>query len=216
MLADTINSFIENRLSSVYTAIPGVVKKITGNIADIQPAVSKNGVSLPVLPDVPIVFPASSKGGFVFEVAKGDSVLLIFCSSSIDEWLAGNGKESDTDDPRRFDITDAVAIPGLFSLGSVPKLGTTDGCIMSHEDTTITIKKSGDVVIGGDSAKKLINEEFQDMFNDHTHDYIDTIFAGTGISTPTASLSGSPHSDATGIIPIAITDSEMTSKTSAV
>ncbi len=169
MLADTINNFIESRLSSVYTALPGVVTKILGNVADVQPAVSEMGVVLPVLPDVPIVFPASKTAGLVFDVAVGDSVLLIFTTSSIDEWLAGSGSLADTDDPRRFDVTDAVAIPGLFSLKSAPILAPTDGCVMNYEDTTVTIKKNGDVVIGGVGATALVKEAVLSTLSTHTH-----------------------------------------------
>jgi len=222
LLADTINRFIESRLSSVYTAIPGVVKKISGNIADIQPAVSETGVVLPVLPDVPLVFPSSKTAGFVYEVSKGDSVLLIFCSSSIDEWLAGDGAEADTDDPRRFDITDAVAIPGLFSLSETPKLDSSDGCVMNHEDTTITIKKNGDIVIGGDSAKKLVNEEFKEVFNDHVHNFFAAPTGTFSTSKPAVSLSTAippiptPVGGEVALFGTAITDKELTDKTSAV
>jgi hypothetical protein len=168
-MADTINNFIENRLTTIYTSMPGIIKKISNGVADVQPAVSQDGVELPVLPNVPVIFPASKTAGFVFDINVGDTVMLMFSTNSIDEWLAGSGRESQTDDPRRFDITDAVAVPGLFSLSSVPNISSSDGCVMNYEDTTVKIKKNGDVEIGGATATALVRDSFIDAFNTHTH-----------------------------------------------
>ncbi len=208
---EAVRTIVNSRLSTVFSAMPAVIESYSGGKATVKPAINISGSDkMPVLSDVPVVFPNSSSAGIVFEVSKGDPVLLVFSCNSIDEWLQSNGKDTETDDPRRFDITDAIAIPGLFPFGSAPELSTSDGCVMRYKDTSVTIKKNGDVQIGGASAKKLINEEFKSVFNNHTHDYVDT--KGT-VATP--SLTGSPHSDPAGLIPIQITNNEMTSIFSA-
>ncbi len=208
---EAVRTVVNSRLSTVFSAMPGKIVKIGNGKADVEPVINIAGSSrLPVLPDIPVVFPASNTAGFVLDINKGDTVLLVFSNSSLDEWLNGNGGSVETDDPRRFDLTDAVAIPGLFSFTESPTLNSDDGCVMRYKDTSVTIKKNGDVQIGGASAKKLINEEFKSVFNNHTHDYVDT--KGT-VATP--SLTGSPHSDPAGLIPIQITNNEMTSIFSA-
>ncbi len=167
---ETVRNIVNSRLSTVYTALPAVVESFKNGKATVKPAVSIAGSDkLPVLGDVPVMFPSSKTAGIVFEVSKGDPVLLVFATSSLDEWLQSNGTDTDTDDPRRFDLTDAIAIPGLFPFGNAPELSATDGCVMNYEDTTITIKKSGDIVLGGKSAKALVTDTFVDLFNTHTH-----------------------------------------------
>ena len=186
MLVDTIRNVVQERLSTVYTSIPGKVVKFNNGKADVEPLVNLQGDSkLPVLPDIPVVFPSSSTAGIVFEVAKDDTVLLVFSNSSLDEWLNGNGGAVDTDDPRRFDLTDAVAIPGLFSFTQAPELSATDGCVMSYDDTKITIKKSGDIQIGGVGATALVKDTFIDLYNAHTH-ICASPGSPTGVPTPPA------------------------------
>ena len=45
----------------------------------------------------------------------GDGVLLVFAQRSLEGWLSGN--DAAPDDPRRFDLSDCVAVPGLRATG---------------------------------------------------------------------------------------------------
>jgi hypothetical protein len=68
--------------------------------------------SLPVLNNVPVVFPGG--GGFrvTFPIKVGDVVLLVFNDRSLDVWKSKGGEV----DPLLFNrhhLADAVAIPGL-------------------------------------------------------------------------------------------------------
>lgn len=87
---------------------------------------------LPVVCDVPVVFPGSGPYRITFPVAAGDTVLLVFASSSIDKWLAVGG-EVDPEDDRRHHISDAIAIPGLFDFAHVPTTAPTDAMVL-HAD----------------------------------------------------------------------------------
>jgi hypothetical protein len=71
-----------------------------------------SGESLPVITDVPVVFPGAGDYSVTFPIAKGDTVLLIFAEGSLDQWLTKGG-EVDPQDDRRFSLTDAIAIPSL-------------------------------------------------------------------------------------------------------
>jgi hypothetical protein len=68
---------------------------------------------LPIICGVPVVF--FSVGGYSLTapVNVGDFVLLVFSSESLAEWLTNDGRDVDPKDPRRHDINDAIAIPGL-------------------------------------------------------------------------------------------------------
>lgn len=67
---------------------------------------------LPVVTDVPVCFPGSGGARFKFPVSVGDTVLLVFASSSLDLWLAQGG-EVDPGDDRRHHLSDAIAITGI-------------------------------------------------------------------------------------------------------
>lgn len=69
-------------------------------------------LELPVLSDVPVDYPGG--GGFVitWPLVAGDSVYIMVCDRSIDEWRAGDPSPATPEDPRRFSLSDATAYPG--------------------------------------------------------------------------------------------------------
>ena len=104
---------------NIHTALPGKVVQYDGSRSvDVQPLIQKKladgtFIELPVIVDVPLIFPGSSTGVFTFPIKRNDGVLLVFSERSIEEWM-GTGANSQPGDLRRFSLTDAIAIPGLF------------------------------------------------------------------------------------------------------
>jgi hypothetical protein len=124
-LAQVLRAAIDQALDDVHVMLPGRVEKYdaASQTASVKPVLKRRlklqGDSelveaLPVIPRVPIVFPRA--GGFFvsFPIAPGDFVMLVFSERSLDKWLQGNGGDTDPDDFRRHDLSDAVAIPGLY------------------------------------------------------------------------------------------------------
>jgi len=145
---DIFRDSVNAMLCNVHTSLPGIVVSYdaTNNKATIQPALNKNFTSgevpMPILESVPIMFP----NNIVFPVNKGDYVLLIFVERSIDLWLSVGGQVTPTD-PRKFDLSDAIAIPGLMPFTQTyPNNNNTD-YIISFGGSTITIKPNGDIQI---------------------------------------------------------------------
>ena len=64
--------------------------------------------------NVPVLFPRSRKAAVTFPLEKGDTVLLVFAERSLDEWIEKGGNKVSPEDPRRHDMSDAIAIPGCF------------------------------------------------------------------------------------------------------
>lgn len=136
---------------------------------------------LPVINGVPVVFPGA--GGFrvTFPVAVGDTVLLVFSSSSIDRWLALGG-EVDPQDDRRHSINDAVAIPGLRDFAH--SLASTPSTMSLGKDGGPTIEISGTDIQAGGSNNLVTRAEFLS----HGHPII-----ATGAISPCAGpVSGAP------------------------
>lgn len=190
-LPGVIDGAITARLKNLRVAMPARVETYDAatQSCSCQPLVydgyfdetgRRQAEKLPVVTSVPVCFPGS--GGFrvTFPLSTGDTVLLVFASSSIDRWLA-NGGEVDPIDDRRHHLTDAIAIPGLRDLSHA---------VTGVPSTTMSIGKTGgptieigtDIRAGGSNNLVLRSE-----FLAHTH-----ATAGTGTpSPPIAGPSGS-------------------------
>lgn len=113
---------LDGRQACLWTALPGIIESVdlSAMTCVVQAAIQapindENGdttfVNLPLLLDVPIVFP--SAGGFTitFPLAAGDEVLVVFGSRAIDAWWQSGGTQKPVES-RMHDLSDAFAIPG--------------------------------------------------------------------------------------------------------
>jgi hypothetical protein len=108
---------------------------------------------LPELQGVPVAFPGGGGMRITWPLAVGDSVLLVFASSSIARWKA-TGREGDPGDDRRQDLNDAIAIPGLHDFAHVPTPAPTDA-IVTHGLTKLG---------GPDATKDVVVQSALDTF----------------------------------------------------
>jgi hypothetical protein len=121
-IEDVIEGMIRMNQLELNTCLPGKITSYDAftQTCSVQPAIARtqlNGAvfSRAEIDEVPVVFPRSSTGGVTFPLAAGDGVMLIFSQRSIEKWgLAGI--EGPAGDTRLHDITDAIAVPGLFPL----------------------------------------------------------------------------------------------------
>ena len=98
-------------------------------------------------------FPGSGAFPETFPLKAGDTVLLVFSSSSIDRWLSLGG-EVDPIDDRRHHITDAMAIPGLRSMNAAlpstaldPNARVIGGPIKLGDNTAVDAVLKGDTFL---------------------------------------------------------------------
>lgn len=117
-LEEVLSDAIEDRLLDLYTNMPGIVESYdsTKQTATIRPAIKRtyedgSVVDRPLIQNVPVIFNRGKKSSDTFPLAKGDPVLLCFSMRSIDIWKKQGGSV-DPKDFRKFNITDAYAIPG--------------------------------------------------------------------------------------------------------
>ena len=156
-LAEVIRAALDARLVDVHTAIPAKVVRYDASkcLVDAAPLVkapvlaedgSTSFDALPVVPNVPVSFPGA--GGFrvTFPVSVGDTVLLVFSEASLERWLQFGG-DVDPQDPRRFALSDAVAIPGLRSFADVEAAAT---------DAVVIESNGNDVRLGTKTAAEAL------------------------------------------------------------
>lgn len=145
-LPEVLNTVKDRWFQDLRVAIPARVERYDASkqVIDASPQVKElyedaEGeqvpLQLPVICDVPLVFPGAGGFHITFPVAVGDTVLLVFSDRSIDAWKSEGGVTSPVDHGRRHHITDAVAIPGLHH-GKAP--------ISNPSTSVIEIGKSGE------------------------------------------------------------------------
>jgi hypothetical protein len=168
---ETSNIMLEGHQAGVWTAIPAIVTKVNFSqmTVEAQPSIkgiteNENGtteyVPLPLLVDVPLIFP--SAGGFMLTlpIAAGDEVLILFASRCIDAWWQSGGIGVPME-LRMHDLSDGFALPGPRSLPKLPSgsVSTTDAQLRNDSGTAVIgitaggqiklVASAGIVVTGG-------------------------------------------------------------------
>lgn len=167
-LAEVIKAAIANATGEIHTALPGKVEKYDSakQRVDVKPLLKKavinidgteSTVALPVIPDVPVMFPRA--GGFflTFPIQKGDFVLLVFVERSTDLFLAGPGADTDPVDFRTHDLSDAVAFPCFYPFGKSIKDIDPANMVLGQDrgGSKIVIKDGGTIEVTFDNGNAL-------------------------------------------------------------
>jgi len=180
---EIVRQEISNYLFGVHTATIGEVQEYdpAGPFVSVRPVVRQKFAdgddrSFGILDAVPVVFPRGGSFSMTFPIKKGDKVLLVFGERSLDDWLEGSGNEVSVSDPRRFDLSDAIAIPGIQAFGSSSPVDNENDVEIKFGSGSVTIEQSGKIIVNGSAIelgsgllKKLITETFVSLFNAHLH-----------------------------------------------
>jgi len=153
VLTNVLKTATNQMMAQMHTCLPGIVVSYdyTKQKASVKPLIKKKYRdgrvdSLPVIVNVPVVWPRSSNASMTFPVNKGDYVMLLFAERAMELWLTQGG-ETEPGDTRKYDLTDAIAVPGLYPF-SVPSLAENNtDLLIKYNSTTIRITQSGDVNI---------------------------------------------------------------------
>ena len=112
----------EGQQAQIWTALPGLVTAFDPEAmtVSVQPAVmgsvkdekgKSQSQAMPLLVDVPVVFPCGGGFSLTFPVKAGDEALVVFSSRCIDGWWQG-GSATPPPDSRMHDLSDGMAIIG--------------------------------------------------------------------------------------------------------
>lgn len=170
-IMESLQLLVETSLSEINTQTPGVIVSFDAakNRAVVKPSMPKSlsdgsELDAPQIVEVPIVWTGNSKGSFTYPLEKGDNVMLVFQQRSLEGWLSGNTDAPD--DPRQFDLSDCVAIPGCGPGGTADptdvvlkfhesevRIKPDNTVSFGNENGSITISPSGDITLKGNSVK---------------------------------------------------------------
>ena len=180
-LYDAIKVSLDGRQTDIWTSMPAIIDSydpatqtctayvsIRARLTADQFAVAKSQfqpgmfiqnkdgtawVTLPLLRDVPVVFP--SGGGFTltFPVAKGDEALIQFASRCIDSWWAQGGIQNQGE-YRLHDLSDGCAFVGIRSLPRMlSNLSATSTQLRSDDGATYVDVANGVITIKAGDVK---------------------------------------------------------------
>lgn len=123
MTQELIQQIVETArevMNGIHTACPGKIVSYDSNtgLATVQPIlkfVKPDGETMdyPPIPGVPVLMPQGNgqKATIAFPVKPDDGCLVIISEQSLDYWMYGQ----ETSTNLKYDLTNAVCIPGLFS-----------------------------------------------------------------------------------------------------
>lgn len=104
-----------------------------------------------VVTRVPVLFPRSGSFGVTFPISVGDTVMLLFSSSDLDQFFALGG-ERDPLTHRHHNLSDAVAIPGMFASPDARTDAPTDALVVNGAVKLGDSSASDAVVLASDLA----------------------------------------------------------------
>lgn len=166
-------------MSAMRVSIPGIIQLFDPDTvtAVIQPAIkgvehdvsgAEVSVNLPLLVDVPVVFPRGGGCTLTFPVKEGDECLVIFADRCIDFWWQSGGVQEPVDG-RMHDLSDAFCIVGPQSQAkkisgistTAAQLRTDDGSafIEVAAGHDVTVKTPGKLTASADGGTEITSPE---------------------------------------------------------
>jgi len=158
-----IKTILENRLFDFHTCLPAKINSYDEkkHKAEVQPILKRilttdEVLETPVIANVPVIFPRSKNFIMHYPLEKDDRVLLVFAERSLDNYLT-DGSESPPLDGKKFDLTDAVAIPGFFPFNESSSVENNKDFVINFKDKKFKISDSGAIEITDGTATMKID-----------------------------------------------------------
>ena len=154
---ELINLIIDQRLESLWTAIPANVISVDYSTltCSVQPKTkltnppSDELEDLPIIQDVPISFQKSGGSVLLMLPEVGDVIIVMFTKYALDNLLK-DYSTADPDNVRRFSINDCIVVGGLHtSIESVPAIASEEAMLYHKSGAFIKIDSSGNITLHG-------------------------------------------------------------------
>ncbi|MBK5143384.1 baseplate assembly protein [Budviciaceae bacterium BWR-B9] len=154
-LLQALQSIVQAENSQINTAVNGIIESYSAGIACVKPIPQKrfndgSKIDYPVIPNVPVMWPrfAGDVAGVKGPVRPGDKCLLVFCQQAVD----------DSDDERRFSLTDAYCIVGGF--GAAKDRGAeNDQMQLYFGEAYVALTEDGKLLINAPAGVEITTPE---------------------------------------------------------
>lgn len=190
---------LEGWQAKLWTALPGIVTSFdaAAMTVEVRPAIKARvrspdanppipgaiadadnwwWVEIPLLINVPVIFPSGGGFSLTFPIAAGDEALVVFAARCIDDWWQSGGVGVQADF-RMHDLSDGFAIVGPrskpraiagLSANSV-QMRSDDGSVFVEVKAGVVNVVAGAINLGDAGLHKLIDERFKTLFDAHVH-----------------------------------------------
>lgn len=198
---EALKAAMEDSQANLWTALPGIVESFNAEegTCKIQPTIQAqvrdrlgktSWVTMPLLLDVPVIFPQGGAFAVTFPIAQGDEALVVFSSRCIDAWWQQSGIQPQVR-LRMHDLSDGFAIVGPLSKPRMLTNISTTTAQLRLRDGSAYIELTADGKInlkapGGVHVTGAVQATGEGTFNSHTvggHTHTDPQGGNTG--TPT-------------------------------
>lgn len=159
-LSDILKQAIDYTLSQMFLQLPGIIIDFNAEtkLATVQPSIKRRFLDsqvfeMPNIINVPVVFQQSQDFSDTYPLKRGDGVLLVFSQRSLERWI-DNGHNSEPGNRRKFDLSDAIAIPGLFATNT-PSNYDPNNSVRRFKNAIFKMQADGKIAIGNDQAELL-------------------------------------------------------------
>lgn len=168
-MEEALRLALSSARAQTWTSLPATVIMFNAQscTVNVQPAIGgvsfdaeglPRAINLPVIQDVPVIFPGGGGMHLTFPLSEGDEVLLVFSCRAIDSWWQSGGLQRPAS-ARMHDLSDAFAVPGVMSKPQVisaisetdVELRTDDGLakVSISPAGMVTINAPAGLVING-------------------------------------------------------------------
>lgn len=142
-----LRAVLDGRQASMWTSMPAIITKVSlgqgGELTcEARPATKavqvdqqgkRSDVELPLLVDLPVVFPHGGDYVLTFPVTPGDECLVVFASRCIDNWWM-SGDVQPQYEQRMHSLADGIALVGPYSQKTkVDNVSTTTTQLRSND-----------------------------------------------------------------------------------
>ncbi len=151
---EILRTALDCKAAGMWTACPGIVTAVNlgAQTVSVQPAIQgkqtaqdgiQTDVNMPLLVDVPIVWPRAGGFALTFPVAAGDECLVVFGSRCIDSWWQ-TGDVGPQAEQRMHDLSDGFAIFAPASQAKVLDDVSDENVQLRDEDGTTFLEITPD------------------------------------------------------------------------
>lgn len=173
----SLRSDIEKLLAPIWVVIRATVSKAVVNLVDDTTKMQMVQVS--VLKEETSKVERVQNYGFSSVPPKGSEAIVLSVNGNQDNSVAivvdyskgrmGNGA------PEQVTMHDKD--------GNYVRMTADNGIEVESPNHKVTIKASGDIEIGNQNLKRLITEEFESVYNGHSHLYVSPLHPGPTIAS---------------------------------
>jgi hypothetical protein len=158
-------------------------------LVDVQPLVADyfqadgedvEQVYSPVLPNLPVLFPAGGGYRVTFPIQVGDVVEVLIQDRSHDAWQDQGGRQTPVD-LRRHHLSDAVAIPGLHDNKHPWAGAATDHMTLGKDGGPLLRLKNSTIELGSTATQSAVQG---DALATAIHTLVSAIQAAASLTVP--------------------------------